>query len=428
MKERLIVGLDIGTSHARIAVGRVDVLPDQRMTLNLVGAVETTSQGVAKGAITSLDDAVTSLAICLEHAERQVGLRLSDVTVGISGTSVSMQEGRGVIGVSRPDGEIRKEDVERAVESAKALMNPANQHLLHSLERSFALDGQSGIKDPVGMQGIRLEANILIIQALASHVRNIINAVHRSGLDVTRLVYSPLATAEAVTSPRERELGVCVVIVGASTTGIVVFENGELIHASVLPIGADHITSDIAIGLRISLESAEQIKRMYGTAMPEHVSKKEDIDLKDFGSSESEVVALRDIAGIIEARVEEIFEKIDAELRKVDRQGMLPAGIVLTGGGARLNGMVETAKRVLRLPASIGTISVPSSMPEVVQDPSFSTAIGLMLWSYEVERREGTDTGENFFANVKFTNSASWIKGLSGLLNPIKKIGKSFIP
>ncbi len=427
MKEQLIVGLDIGTSHTRIAVGRIGILPDQRLALSVMGAVETPTQGVARGAITSLDDAVTSLATCLERTERQVGLPISDVTVGVGGTTVTLQEGRGVVGVSRPDGDIRREDVARAVESAKALMNPANQYLIHTLERSFTLDGQQGIKDPIGMQGIRLEADILIVQALTSHVRNITNAVFRSGLDVTRLVYAPLAAAEVVTSPRERELGVCVAILGASTTGLVVYENGELLHATTLPIGADHITSDIAIGLRISLDAAEQIKRVYGTAVPEQVSKKEDLNLMDFGATSSEVVSLRDIAGIIEARVEEIFEKIEAELRKVDRQGMLPAGVVLTGGGAKLVGMIDVAKRVLRLPSSIGTISVPSTMPEVIQDPSFSTAIGLILWSYEMERREDAEgsSGKGLLAGVGIKNSSAF---LSTLLNPIKKIGKSFIP
>lgn len=424
MKDRLIAGLDLGSSHIRLAVGQVSHGQDKQAHFNVIGATELPSQGIAKGAISSLEDAVSAISSCLEQAERLVGMPINEATVGIGGMAISSQDAKGVIGVSRSDGEIRPEDVSRAIEAARAYVNPANQEILHILPRSFSVDGQAGIKDPIGMQGIRLEVDTLIVQGLSSHVRNLTKAVFRTGLDIAYLVYGPLAVAEAVTSPRQRELGVCILNVGASTTGLAVYENGELLRAATLPVGADHITSDIAIGLRVSYEAAERIKVMHGTANAEPLPKRGvEIDLADFGAGASEAVSLRYIAEIIEARVEEIFEKAEAELKKIDRGGLLPAGAVLTGGGAKLPGMVEVGKRVLRLPCAYAMTSAPSSMPEVVQDPAFSTAVGLVLWTYENERRED---GKGMPPAMGIGVKGSDLLGKLG--NPIKKIFKSFIP
>lgn len=423
MKERLLVGLDLGTSHIRIAVGQISIGADKRSVLRIIGATETESHGIAKGNVTSLEDAVSAISGCLEMAERQIGLPITEAAVGIGGCGISTQLSKGVIGVSRPEGDIRDEDVSRAIEAARAGVNPANHDVLHILPRSFAVDGQGGIKDPIGMQGIRLEVDVQIVQGLSSHIRNVTNAVFRTGLDVTEIVFAPLALAEAVTTPRQRELGVCVVSIGAMTTGVAVYENGELLHAAVLPIGADHITSDIAIGLRTSLETAERIKCQFGTALVDEVPKRgEEIDLAEFGADQSEVVPLRYIAEIIEARAEEIFEKVEAELKRVDRQGMLPAGVVLSGGGARLPGMVEVGKRMFRLPCFLGKTSVSSTMPEVVEDPCFATVVGLVLWSYENERRE--ENGPRAQSFTPFKGSGVWTK----VKKPISKIFKSFLP
>lgn len=424
MKDHLLVGLDLGTSHIRIAVGQIVVTPEKRLTLHVIGATETPSQGIAKGNITSLEDAVSVISACLEQAERVVGLPISEATVGIGGTSVSTQLAKGVIGVSRPEGDIRAEDVTRAIEAARAFVNPANQDILHVLPRSFTVDGQTGIKDPVGMQGIRLEVDTQIVQGLSSHIRNVTKAVFRTGLDISELVYAPLAAAEAVTTPRDRELGVCVLSIGAATTGMAVYEDGELLYAATLPIGADHITSDIAIGLRISFEAAERIKSQYGTALAEEVPKRgEELDLANFGSEQSELVPLRYVAEIIEARVEEIFQKVEGELKRIDRQGMLPAGVLLTGGGAKLPGMADVGKRMLRLPCTFGKMAVASSMPEAVGDPAFSTAVGLVVWAFEAERREeGGSTG------ALRPRAAKARELLSKIHKPISKIFKSFIP
>jgi cell division protein FtsA len=423
MKDHVLVGLDLGTSHIRIAVGQVVATPEKRSALHVIGAVEVPSQGIAKGSITSLEDVVSVVSQCLEQAERVVGLPIGEATVGIGGTGVVTQDAKGVVGVSRADGEIRPEDVTRAFDSARAFINPANQEILHVLPRTFTIDGQRGIKDPVGMQGIRLEVDVHLIQGISSHVRNITKAVFRTGLDIAELVYSPLAVAEAITSSRERELGVCIVCIGASTTGIAVYEGGELLQALTVPLGADHITSDLAIGLRISLDAAERLKCSYGTALPETIpTHGGDVTLRDIGADSDEVVPLRFVSEIIEARAEELFERIGAELKKIDREGMLPAGIVLTGGGAKLPGMVEVAKRVLRLPCSLGSVHLASSMPEVIQDPAFSTVVGLVSWAYDMERRDQDDNRPRTSIGHKGGEF------MSKLSVPFKKLFKSFVP
>jgi len=427
MKERLLIGLDVGTSAIRLVAGRVSVGNDRRIILNVVGGAEVLSQGISKGVISSVEDAVSAISAALEQAERVIGEPLAEAAVGIGGSYISSQDARGVIGVSRTDGEIRAEDIARAIEAAKTFVNPANQEILHVLPRSFSVDGQAGIKDPVGMQGIRLEVDALIVQGLSSHVRNFTRAVFRTGLDISELVYAPLAAGDAVTLPRQRELGVCVICIGAATTGIVVYENGEIMRVATIPIGADHITSDLAIGLRISLESAEKIKRIHGTADAQSVPKRSAVfDLADYGGDVSEIVSLRLVADIIEARVEEIFEKAVAELRKIDREGMLPSGVVLTGGGAKLPGTVEVAKRILRLPCAIGQCHMQSSLPELVLDSAYSTALGLVQWQFDEERR--SMEGQRSYGSSGKRAMGKGTEFFGKIGSPIKKIFKSFIP
>lgn len=422
MKERLLVGLDVGTSCVRLVAGQLGVTPDRRPSLNIIGAVETPSAGIAKGAISSLEDAVASISACLEQAERVIGAPIREAAVGVGGAFISAQNSRGVIGVSRTDGDIRGEDVQRAIEAAKAVINPANQEIIHVLPRGFSVDGQQGIKDPVGMQGIRLEVDALLVQGLSSHIKNLTKAVFRTGLDITELVYAPLALGEAVTTSKQREVGVCVLGIGASTTGVAVYENGELLHAATIPIGADHITSDLAIGLRVSLDVAEQLKRAHGQAVAETVPKRApEIELDPFGAP-GETAAPRFMAEIVEARAEELFEKVDQELKKIDREGLLPSGILLAGGGSKLPGMVDVAKRVLRLPCAIAQSNpVPTSMPEALQDPAFATAVGLVLWSFEAERR-AEERGSHGGSAAR---TGEWASKAAA---PFKKLFKSFLP
>lgn len=424
MKEHLIAGIDLGSSCIRLVAGQVTVGTDKRESLTMLGAVETPSQGISKGSVTSLEEAVSSISACLEQAERQIGLPVTDAYVGLGGPLIQVQLAKGVVGVSRPESEIREDDVQRVLESARSIVNPANFEILHILPRKFSIDGQQGVKDPIGMQGIRLEVDAQIVQGQAAHVRNCTKAVFRTGLDITELVFTPLASAQAVASSRQKDVGVAVVNIGAATTSLAVYEEGELVHAAVIPIGADHITSDIAIGLRTSLEVAEQVKRTIVSAHAEEIPKHESVDLQEFGATQSELVGTRFVSDVAQARVEEIFERIEKELKKIQRSGMLPAGVILTGGGVKLRGMVDTAKRVLRLPASIaGAIQLQNTAHEIVHDPAFSTAAGLVLWGFEGEREPRVGSGRGFGRVA--SRGGDMVKKLG---SPLKKIFKSFIP
>jgi len=397
MSEEIFTGLDVGTCAIRAAVGKLVPSPEGGEQIHIIGAVEVPSSGVSKGTITNLEDAVSSISRALEQAERITGVPLSKAWVGINGSHIISQESRGVIGVGRSDGEIRDEDVERSIEAARTVATPTNYEIIHVIPKSFTVDGQRGVKDPVGMNGIRLEVDAIIIQGLGSQIKNLTKAVYRTGLDIEDLVFSILATAEAVVSDRQKELGVCVVNIGASTTNVVVFEEGDVLHTAVLPIGSDHVTSDIAIGLRTSIDVAEQVKLHYATCLPDDVNKKEEINLGELGAPEEEIVGRRFVADITEARVQEIFEHIDRELKKIDRSGMLPAGIILTGGGAKLSGILDAAKSAFRLPVSLGTPIGVTSVIDRVNDPAMSTAMGLVLWGHHIRGSSGKGGIGNLF-------------------------------
>ncbi|MFA4845577.1 MAG: cell division protein FtsA [Patescibacteria group bacterium] len=419
MTEEIFTGLDVGTYAIRVAVGKLVPSGDGGEQIHIIGAVEVPSAGVSKGTITNLEDAVSSISRALEHAERITGVPLNKAWVGINGSHIISQESRGVVGVSRSDGEIREEDVERSIEAARTVATPTNYEIIHVIPKNFTVDGQRGVKDPVGMNGIRLEVDALIIQGLGSQIKNLTKAVYRTGMDIEDLVFSILATAEAVVSERQKDLGVCVVNIGAATTSMVVYEEGDVLHTAVLPIGSDHVTSDIAIGLRTSIEVAEQVKLHHATCQPEDVTKKEEINLGELGASEEEFVGRRFVADITEARVQEIFEHIDRELKKVDRSGMLPAGVVLTGGGAKLSGILEVAKEALRLPVSLGTPIGVTSVIDRINDPSMSTAMGLVLWGRHI-RGMGSRRG--------FGGLLSKFADMDKLGSGLKKLFKSLKP
>lgn len=401
----IIAGLDIGSSSIRLAVGQI--IGDQEK-IHIIGSAEVPAEGISKGIISSIEDAVSSISACLEKAERMIGMPIDSAWVGISGSHIISQESHGVVAVSRSNGEISEDDVERAIEAARTVATPQNYEILHVIPKSFIVDGQTGIKDPVGMTGVRLEVDTQIIQGLSSQVKNLTKAVYRPGINIEDLVLSILATAEGVLTNRQKELGVAVINIGGSTTSLVVFEEGDIVHTAVLPIGSDHITSDIAIGLRIPIDTAEKIKIEYGTAMSDNISKREEIDIGALEGQESNFVSLKYIAEITEARVEEIFDKVNNELKKIDRSGKLPSGIVLTGAGAKLHDLVESTKKYLRLPASLGQPINVTSAIDKVSDPAFATAIGLVVWGSQLKSRQPKGGFGNIMGMLP-------LKGISGL-------------
>ncbi len=419
MSDQIITGLDIGSSTIRVAVCKATAGEDGSARLHVIGAVASPSGGMHKGAVSSMEDAVSAVSKALEKAERMTGIALNTAWVAIAGQSIVIQESRGVVGVSRPQAEIEEDDVERAMEAARTVATPSNYDILHVIPKSFTVDGQRGVKDPIGMNGIRLEVDAVIIEALSSHIKNLTKSVYRTGLDIDDLVYAPLGMAEAVLTQRQRDLGVCVVNIGSATTSMAVFEEGDLLHTAVLPIGGDHVTNDIAIGLRTSIEVAEKVKLAYGKAVPDTVDRKHQFALRDFGAETDEAVKCRFVAEIIEARMEEIFEAIDGELRKVDRSGMLPVGVLFTGGAMKLEGSIDVAKRVLRLPCAVGTPIGITSVIDEAHDPAFATAIGLAAWGHGIRELHGYKF--NFGNFFKF-------KSVDKVAEQMRKWMKSLIP
>lgn len=384
-QSELITGLDVGSTAIRVAIAN-QIIGDNRFDLKLVGLVEVPADGVHRGVVTSIEEAVSSISHALEQAERLVGVPIEHAWVGISGSHVVSQESKGVVAVAKSDGEIAEEDVARAIEAAGAIAPPLNYEVLHVLPRTFTVDGQTGIKDPVGMTGVRLEVDTQIIHGSTSHIKNLTKAVYRTGIDIDDLVLSILATGDAVVTSRQKELGVAVVNIGGSTTSVLIYEEGDILHAAVLPIGSEHVTNDLAIGLKSPIGVAERVKRDFGVCVADEVSKKEKIDLINAGAEVSEEASLKYIAEIIQARMEEILEKVEQEFIKAGRSHLLPAGVVLTGGGAKLARLVELAKYKLGLPASLGYPLDVRSVSEKVNDLSFATAIGLAKWGGKIRQ------------------------------------------
>ena len=376
----LIAALDIGSRNVRMAIGQVVDSDFGNADLQILGAVDYPSEGVNKGKVNSIEDVVSCISACLERAERMVGVPIDSVWVGISGMQIMLQSSKGVVAVSKANSEITEDDVSRALEAARSIATPINYEVLHVLPRHYGVDGQISIKDPVGMTGIRLEVDSNIILGASAQIKNLTKAVYRSGLEIDDLVLSILACSEAVVTKRQKDLGVSVVNIGATTTSIVVYEEGEMLHTSVVPLGSENITNDLAIGLRTSVDIAEMAKIEFGHCLVGSADRKIQVDLKDVGATDSELVKQRYINEIINARVEEILMKVDEELKKSQRSGLLPAGVVLCGGGAKLPGIVECTKNVLRLPATLGYPLNVVSVTEKVNDLGFATTVGLVKW------------------------------------------------
>ncbi|MFW0837585.1 MAG: cell division protein FtsA [Candidatus Komeilibacteria bacterium] len=374
----IVTGIDIGTSKVRIVT--LQHLPEGGM--QVIGAAEHDMEGMAKGSIKSIEEAVSSISECLEKAERMIGAPIENAIIGISGSHIITQESKGVVAVAKANGEIQEDDVDRVIEAAQTVATPPNYEILHIIPKDFTVDSQTNIKDPVGLTGIRLEVNAQMILGLTAQIRNLTKCIYRTGVDIVDLVFSILANSESTLTKKQKELGVCLLNIGAATTSLVVFEEGNILHSKILPIGSNHITNDLAIGLRTAIPTAEIVKLEYGQAIAKDVPKRDEIDLSDIADTEKvgSNISLRHVAEIIQARVEEIFDMVNGELRVIKRDGMLPSGIVITGGGSKLPGLIELAKQQLNLPAFLGyPLSVDTTIDKI-NDPEYTQALGLALW------------------------------------------------
>ena len=416
MKEDIIAGLDIGSTGIRLVVGqKVNHLGNEE--LQIIGAVSAPTLGVSRGSINSIEDATSAVSAALEKAERLVGVPLSSVWVSYNSPKIKCERSKGVVVVSKSNGEIDEQDVDRAMEAAKSMVVPNNYEILHVIPVRFSIDNQEDIKDPIGMSGLRLEVETLIVLGLSNQVKNLTKAVYRTGLDIDGVVMSSLAMADAVLDNRQKDLGVALINIGATTTSLSVYEEGNLLSTSILPIGADHITNDIAIGLRCPINLAERIKIEHGYSESAAIAKKDEVDITDLVKEEGindniDVISRKYVAEIIEARVEEIFAKVDEELKAIDRSGMLPAGAILVGGGSLLKGIAETAKRQLRLPVGLGEAKNLQLAIEKAKAPEFLTALGLVAWGH----------------HAMPTAKTSWKKNIGGVMSKVKGFMSKVMP
>jgi cell division protein FtsA len=417
-KSRYHVGLDIGSSNVRAVIAQ-ELAADE--LLRVVGVGMASSVGIRRGTVVDVEAVAKTCNAVLEEAERMSGQAVSDVTVNVTGVELGCQRASGVVAVGRADGEVTEDDISRALEEVQArLMLPLNREVVHVIPMSYRLDDQKDIKDPIGMHGVRLEMSAFVVSGSTSHLKNLSRALEQAGTHPESFVAEPLACAEAVLHQKQKELGTVIIDIGGSTTSLAVFEDGDLLHLAVLPIGGGHITNDIAIGLRTSIEVAEAVKLRYGSALPDGIGKREEIDLSLFDSQEEGIVSRHHVAEVIEARLEEIFTLVNAELKSIGREGLLPGGAVLTGGGALLPGTVDLAKDVLRLPSHIGYPQALGGILDQVDNPQFSTVIGLLLSA----RANGSERGS--FSSQRMWNHMP--EGVQEVTEKMKGWCRRFLP
>lgn len=376
----IIVGVDVGSSNVRAVVAQH--FRDENQ-LRVIGVGSAPSFGIRRGAIIDIDDVTKAINDSVQQAEHMAGINVKEAIFNIGGCDAEFQSSKGVIAIGRADGEVAEDDINRVINEAQIISLPMNKEIVHIIARKYRLDDQDNIKDPIGMKGVRLEVDALVIESSSVHVKNISKCAYQANIEIGDLVFEPLASAKSVLTKKQKELGVVLIDIGGGTTSIVVYEEGDLVHAAIIPVGAGHITNDIAIGLRTSVDVAEKIKLEYGCAISRDVDKKEGISLAQFDSSEDDVVSRHHVAEIIEARFEEIFALVQKELKMIGKAGLLPSGAVLVGGGAKMTSATDLAKEVLGLPAQVGFPLGFGGVLDKLDDPSFAVVSGLILWGQE---------------------------------------------
>lgn len=376
VQERVIVGIDVGTTKICVLVGAVD----RDGKLNIVGVGTCPSQGLRRGVVVNIEETVTSIAAALDRAERLSGKKITTAYVGIAGSHIESENSKGFVAISPSHRDIVQNDISRAIEVARAIPLPANREVIHVIPRGYIVDGQEGIKNPIGMSGFRLEVETHIITGAMSSIRNLIRCVHKAQVEIEDLILEPLASSEAVLADGETDLGVALVDIGGGTTDVAVFSDGAIWHTVVLPIGGNLITSDIAIGLRLPLGVAEELKITYGHCDPTSIAEDDMIDLAQFMPDCNDLVPRKLLAEIIQARVEELFTMVHEEIKKSGYDGLLPAGLVVTGGTAELPGILDLAGQTLDLPARIGVPMGMHGLADSISRPAYATAVGLLLW------------------------------------------------
>ncbi len=397
----LVVGLDIGTSKIVALVAEIN--PEG--ALNVIGMGSQDSRGLKKGVVVNIEDTVQTISRVIQEVELMADCKVKDVYTGIAGSHIKSFNSHGMVAIK--DKEVTQADVERVIETARAMPIPADQEILHILTQEFVIDGQDSIREPIGMSGMRLEVKTHIVTGAVSAAQNIVKCVRRCGLEANDLVLQPLASSYAVLSEDEKDLGVCLIDIGGGTTDIAVWTQGAIRHTSVIPIAGDQVTNDIAMALRTPTREAEDIKIRFGCALTHMADASESIDVAGVDDRPSRKLSRRALADVIQPRVEELFELIQHELRRAGFEDVLSSGIVLTGGASAMPGMVELGEEIFHMPVRLGSPKYTGSLADVVQSPRFSTAYGLLLEA-QTQRRRGQKIQEKRGVSDVFSSMKQW--------------------
>lgn len=411
MSNEIIVGLDIGTTKVCAVVAKVD----EQSNINILGVGYSPSDGLTRGVVTNIEKTVRSINSAILEAQNRSGIKIQSVVVGIAGEHIQSFQSRGVVTISNPENDIRKEDVDRLIEDTKKVALPTDRQIIHVIPQEFIVDGQDGVKDPVGMAGIRLEANVHIITGLVSAAQNIYRCVERAGLEVCDIVLEPLASSYAVLNDEEKEVGVALLDIGGGTTDLAVFEDNVIRHTAVIPVAGNQVTNDLRKVLGIKSEQAEKLKKQHGFAYIPSVSDETPIILPGIGGRPPIEVDKKLIAQIIQPRMEEILEIALGEIKRSGSSKHLSAGVVLTGGGSLIKGTKELAQEVLGLPVKIGfPTGFTGGLVKEVENPVYATSVGLVLYAIQNRERvliEGNGSSK-FTLKKIYKTMKEWFKNM----------------
>ena len=424
-RQNIVAGIDVGNANVKTVIAEID---RENLRPRILGVGSSESTGLRKGMVVDMEEAIGNVRQSVAKAESMAGVKVKRAYVSINGLHIKNQVSKGVVAVSRADNEISSNDIERVIEAASVVSLPANRQKIHVLPKNFVVDGHEHVRDPLGMKGVRIEADVLIIDGLSPYIHNLAKCINENDIEIAEFVFSPLAAAKAVLDKGQREHGVLCLDFGGGVSNLALFSEGDLIHASVLPIGSRHITNDLAVALRSSMDIAEQAKIQFGSLNEARAVNKNDrlgsknirkdeIDLSELMGEENFIIPRKQISKVIEARVHELFDMVGNEIKKINYTKIIPAGIILCGGGSNLAGIASFARDKINLPVRLSNYSSFDGMVDQVNDLSFAVAAGLVLWGIE---KEGSDLGFKGSNVLNFKNN-----------NLIKKTGdwlKNFLP
>jgi cell division protein FtsA len=403
--QNLIVGLDIGTS--KIVAIVAELLPDN--SVKVIGLGQHVSRGLKKGVVVNIDSTMQAIQRAVEEAELMADCKINTVYTGIAGSHVKSLNSHGMVKIK--DAEVTQMDVDRVVETARAIALPADQQILHILTQEFIIDGQDDVREPLGMSGMRLEVKVHVVTGAIAAAQNIIKCIKRCGLEVSDLILQPLASSVAVLTEDEKELGVCLVDIGGGTTDIAVFKNGAIRHTAVIPIAGDQMTNDIAVAFRTPTQAAEEIKVKHGCALRQLADPREIVEVPGVDGREPRQLSIQTLAEVIEPRVVELYELVQQELRRSGMEEMIASGVVITGGSAAIRGMMELGEEIFHTPVRLGMPRYVGGLSEVINNPRYATAVGLVLMGKQQLERQISGQMQSGSIGKVFERMKSWFQG-----------------